>query len=189
MVWLTWLLAGQLALPPGAWAVDLYAAETYRPLASDVKAFRVGDLLTVQVTESASAVTSADTNTARDTSGTAEVLFRGRSREMRGHVGHDFEGNAKTQRAGRLLAQLTVKVVAVQPNGDLEVEGQQELEINDEKQLIRLQGKVRRQDIGENNTVLSSRIADAAIHYAGDGVLTDGQRVGIVTRVLTWLGL
>lgn len=175
--------------PLHAGAVDIYSAESYRALASDVKAHRVGDVLMVQVTESASAVTSADTNTARETSGTAEVLFRGRTREVRGHVAHDFEGNAKTQRAGRLLAQLTVKVVAVHPNGDLQVEGQQELEINDEKQLIRLQGRVRQQDINDGNTVPSSRIADASINYVGDGVLSDGQRVSLITRVLTWLGL
>lgn len=178
-----------MALPLRVGAADLYSPDAYRALASDVKACRVGDLLMVQVTESASAVTSADTNTGRDTSGTAELLFRGLSHEARGHVAHDFEGNAKTQRAGRLLAQITVKVVAVHPNGDLQIEGQQELEINDEKQLIHLLGRVRRQDIGENNAVPSNRIADASINYVGNGVLTDGQRVGIITRVLTWLGL
>jgi flagellar L-ring protein precursor FlgH len=170
-------------------AADLYSPEHYRALASDVKAYQVGDALTVQVTENASAVTSADTNTARDTSGSASLLFRGRTHEATGNISHDFDGNAKTQRAGKLAAQLTVSVVAVLPNGDLQVAGQQVLTINDEKQMIRLEGRVRKQDIGDNNTVLSNRIADAVINYAGDGVLTDGQRVGLITRVLTWLGL
>ena len=40
-----------------------------------------------------------------------------------------------------------------------------------------------------NNSVVSNRIADAKIHYVGDGVLADGQKPGLITRVLTWLGL
>jgi flagellar L-ring protein precursor FlgH len=96
---------------------------------------------------------------------------------------------ARTQRAGRLLAQITVSVVALEPNGDLQIAGEQLLEVNNEKQMIRLEGHVRPQDIGENNAVVSNRIANASIHYVGDGVLAEGQRPGWITRVLTWMGL
>ena len=185
-----WIVGAMWAAAlPCARALDVYSPESYRALASDVKALRVGDVLTVLVTENATAMSSADTSTSREASGGADLLFRGRTREVGGSMSHDFEGNARTQRAGRLLAQLTVTVVAVHPNGDVQVAGKQVLEINDEKQMIGLEGRVRRQDIGDNNSVASSRIADAVIQYAGDGVLSDGQRVGIVTRVLTWLGL
>jgi flagellar L-ring protein precursor FlgH len=188
--WRRWLPALLVCLPLGpALALDIYSQETFRALASDVKAHRLGDVLTVLVTENATAITSADTSTSRESSGGADLLFRGRSREVGGSMSHDFEGNAKTQRAGRLLAQLSVTVVAVHPNGDVQVAGRQLLEINDEQQMISLEGRVRRHDIGDNNSVPSNRIADAVIQYAGDGVLSAGQRVGIVTRVLTWLGL
>ena len=63
------------------------------------------------------------------------------------------------------------------------------LEVQDEQQRIRLEGRVRSQDIGENNSVVSNRIAEARIQYVGDGPLAAGQKVGLITRVLTWLGL
>ncbi|TAK83713.1 MAG: flagellar basal body L-ring protein FlgH [Aquabacterium sp.] len=187
-------LLGLLAAAPLCWpaacaADDLYQPESYRAWASDVKAVRAGDLLTVLVTENASATTSADTTTDRATNASAQISTTSRSRKLEGTESHDFSGRGKTQRAGRLLAQLTVKVTGVLPNGDLLIAGEQQLDINDEKQLIRLEGRVRRQDVGDGNTVASSRIADARINYIGDGVLTDGQRVGLITRVLTWLGL
>ena len=80
-------------------------------------------------------------------------------------------------------------VVGIEPNGDLRIAGDQLLEVNDEKQMISLEGKVRPEDVSENNSVVSNRIADAKIHYVGDGVLADGQKPGLITRVLTWLGL
>lgn len=178
-----------LALPLHADAADLYSPEHYRALASDVKAMRVGDSLTVQVTENASATTTADTSADRETTAAAVIRTRSQAPILEGSEKHDFSGNAKTQRAGKLLAQITVTVTAVQPNGDLQIAGQQLVEINDEKQLIKLEGRVRRQDISDGNTVASSRIADAVIQYVGDGVLTNAQRVGLVTRILTWLGL
>lgn len=176
-----------------AMAADLYTPQNYRALASDVKAYRIGDGLTVLVSEATTAVTSADTSAGRATGVgigfEAQAQGRAHTFDLDGNVKNNFAGNAKTQRAGRLLAQITVTVTEVLPNGDLLVGGDQHLEINDEKQTLRLEGRVRRQDIGEGNTVASNRIADARIRYVGDGVLSEGQRVSLVTRFLTWLGL
>ena len=170
-------------------AADLYQEGQFRALVSDVKAHRAGDSLTVLVLENASAAQTADTNAKRRTDVGIGGVGTSRSAQVSGNVNNDFTGAARTQRAGRLLAQITVTVVAVEDNGDLRVAGEQLVEVNDEQQMIRLEGRVRPQDIGENNTVASNRLADARIHYAGDGVLADGQKPGFITRVLTWLGL
>jgi flagellar L-ring protein precursor FlgH len=69
------------------------------------------------------------------------------------------------------------------------VTGEQLVEINDETQRIRLEGRVRPQDITENNSVLSSRLSDAKISYVGDGVLAERQKPGWLARLLIWLGL
>jgi flagellar L-ring protein FlgH len=181
-----------LAGPP-AGATDLYREEQFRPLVADARARRIGDSITVQVLESSSASASADTNTRRQTdagiSGTWDIGSSKRVGEAKGNISNDFKGGARTQRAGRLLAQLTVTVVGIEPNGDLRIAGEQVLEVNNEEQLIRLEGRVRPQDINESNAVVSSRIADARIQYIGDGVLAEGQRQGWITRVLTWMGL
>jgi flagellar L-ring protein precursor FlgH len=67
------------------------------------------------------------------------------------------------------------------------VSGEQLIKVNDERQEIVLSGRVRPIDIAENNTVVSSRLADARISYVGDGVLGEKQRPGILTRILSWL--
>jgi flagellar L-ring protein FlgH len=181
-----------LAAAP-ALAVDLYQEQQYRPLVADARARHIGDSITVQVLETSSASASADTNTKRQTEagigGTWDIGPSTRTGSAKGNINNDFKGGARTQRAGRLLASLTVTVVGVEPNGDLRIAGEQVLEVNNEEQKIRLEGRVRPQDISENNAVVSSRIADARIQYVGDGVLAEGQRQGWITKALTWLGL
>jgi len=186
------LCAGALCGASAA-AADLYQEATYRSIVADVKAHRLGDSLTVLVMETSSAASTADTNAKRATDVSIHALSDvgrfTRKGEMGANVNNDFSGVARTQRAGKLLAQITVTVVGVEPNGDLRIAGEQLLEVNDEKQMISLEGKVRPEDVSENNSVVSNRIADAKIHYVGDGVLADGQKPGLITRVLTWLGL
>ena len=147
----------------------------------------------MQVLETSSATATADTNTKRQTeagiAGTWDIGPSKRVGEAKGSLNNDFKGGARTQRAGRLLAQLTVTVVGIEANGDLRVAGEQVVEVNNEEQMIRLEGRVRPHDISETNAVVSSRIADARIQYVGDGVLAEGQRQGWITKVLTWMGL
>ncbi|HLF22353.1 MAG TPA: flagellar basal body L-ring protein FlgH, partial [Burkholderiales bacterium] len=82
-----------------------------------------------------------------------------------------------------------VVVQAVEVNGDLRVKGKQDISVNDEVQTLLVEGRVRQQDIGANNTVLSTRLSDAKISYTGDGLLAEKQRPGILTRFLSWLRL
>ena len=67
--------------------------------------------------------------------------------------------------------------------------GQQSLKINGEQQLITLSGVVRPRDVGADNTVLSSRIAEARIQFDGKGFVTDRSKPGWLARLLSYLGL
>ena len=171
-------------------AQSLYDEKTFRPLTSDNKAFRVGDVLTVQVIENAAASANADTGTRRANNISAQL-----SRPKLGGVAvglataGDFDGGGSTARAGKLLAQLSVTVREVFPNGDLRVAGQQLLLINEEQQRIDLEGRVRPQDISDGNVVISSRLADARINYVGQGDLADRQKPAWWRKVVDWLGL
>lgn len=186
------LAAIAIALAP-AYADDgntLYDPHTYRPLVSEDKAYRVGDILTVIVQETASAITAADSRAERKASVAAEV---GSSR-VGTHSGHasagtDSEGGGRTQRSGKLSAQISVRVLEVAENGDLTVHGDQRIIVNGEEQKISLRGIVRPRDIGENNTVLSSRVAQATIEYDGEGFLADKSRPGWISRLLALFGL
>jgi flagellar L-ring protein FlgH len=174
-------------------AADLYREGQHRPLTADSRAFRIGDTLSVLVVETSSATSSADTGSRRNTeaglSGSVQTHTSDQRADINIAAQNNFNGGARTARAGKLLAQIAVTVVGVEPNGDLRIAGDQLLDINDEQQKIRIEGRVRRQDIGENNAVVSNRIADARIYYSGEGVLAEGQRPGVITRVLRWLGL
>lgn len=169
---------------------SLYDERTYQPLAADRKAHRVGDVLTVQVLENATAQANADTGTRRGNQVQAQVdKAKSPPVSVGLSVSGDFDGGGRTARAGRLLAQLSVTVREVLPNGDLRVGGEQVLLINDEQQRIELEGRVRPIDISDGNVVQSSRIADARIHYVGQGELAERQRPAWWRKVFDWLGL
>ncbi len=176
------------AAAPLVHADDLYNEKTYRPLASDKRAHLPGDVLTVLIYESSSAVTSADTSLQRRN----DVTVRA-SADQHGHAAavsanNDFGGGGTVQRQGKLLAQMSVSVVGVASNGDLLVAGEQVLEINSDRQKIRVEGRVRPLDISDANAVLSSRLADAKISYLGDGDLANRQRPGFWSRLFQWVG-
>jgi flagellar L-ring protein precursor FlgH len=170
-------------------AQSLYDERSFRPLTADNKAHRVGDVLTIQVVESAVATANADTGTQRRNSMSVDVQRPSRSALTAGlGVNGDFDGGGSTARAGKLLTQLTVSVREVLPNGDLLITGEQQLLINQERQRIGITGRVRPQDISEANVVLSTRVADADITYAGEGHLADRQKPAWWRQALDLLG-
>lgn len=178
------LLAGVPAM-----AESLYQENSYRPLAGDNKAFRIGDVVTVQVLENSSATTNADTTTRRKNGINADLSLT-RNPTITGgiNVGGDFDGGGRTQRASRLLAQLTVAVTEILPNGDLRIAGEQALLVNGEQQNVKLEGRVRPLDISDGNVVVSSRLSEAKITYVGEGDLSDRQRRSWWRSVVDWLG-
>jgi len=186
------LLALAACLPAhDAAAADLYKPGEHRALTADMRAAAVGDLLTVLVYENSSASSSTDTSADKSAGVRAEINSTNTGRRQGGQLalGDDFAGKGRVQRSGRLSAQLSMRVLEIQSNGDFIVAGQQTIEINGEINEIRISGRIRRADIGENNTVISTRIADARIDYLGEGYISDRARPGLVTKVLTWLGL
>lgn len=168
-------------------ADSLYRENNFRPLVADARAHRVGDNLTVVVTEFASLTTNA--RTATDKEATVGGVLQGTNSTKSGSLGltEDFNGGGRIERSGKLVAQLTVVVQSIEPNGDLRVKGQQDITVNDEVQTLTVEGRVRPQDIGPNNSVLSNRLSDSKIGYTGDGLLAEKQRPGILTRFLSWL--
>lgn len=169
---------------------SLFADGRFQALTADRRGFKVGDLVTVMIYENASASSSADTGASRD-AGVGVTLTRPSrpTSSLSGSTTNDFTGAGRTQRSGRILAQLTVAVKEVLSNQDLILVGEQQLDINGERQMIRLEGRVRPKDINELNTVPSSRVAEAKITFMGDGVVGERQRPGWWQQFLTLFGL
>ncbi len=188
-------------LPPPKTVGSLWQEENGRAyLYEDLRAMRVGDILTIKIQESHRGSKSADTSAERDstvenslTGNTiglpALVLnkFQANSLGVDASAQNKFSGKGATNRADSLTGTMSAHVTQVMPNGDLRIEGRREVTVNSEKQTLKISGVVRRVDVDTKNQVLSTAIADARIEYTGLGVVDDVQRPGWFTRVLDWV--
>jgi len=168
-------------------------------LFTDNRARWVGDLVTVKVVETHLAVNQAKTETSRDSGldarvnsilgaplhlGLDKVWPGGFKPEVSASTKMDFQGEGTTSRSTKILTTITCRVVQVLPNGNLLIEGHREVKLNREREYITLRGIVRPEDIGPDNSVLSTAVSDAVIEYSGRGVVSDKQGPGLVTRLL-----
>ena len=177
-------------LTADASATSLYNEAMFRPLTADNKAFRIGDVLTVQVFENSSATATADTGTHRKNNLNAELTHGSRRAAQTGIVaGGEFEGGGRTQRANRILITLSVSVTEVLGNGDLRIAGEQRLLVNQEQQKVTLEGRVRPQDVSDGNVIHSTRLADARITYLGEGEVSQRQQRAWWRKLLDWAGI
>lgn len=184
------VLVALLAFPiASASAENLFPHDDFAALASDRHAARPGDVLTILIYENSVAANSAQNGSGKQTRIEGDISAGSALSESAAlGFGGRFNGSGQTGRAGKMVAQISVAVESVLANGDLVVAGGQALKINGERTHIRLRGRVRRADIW-NNSVLSTRIADAAIDYDGSGFVSRSAKPGIVTRLFNWLGL
>jgi flagellar L-ring protein precursor FlgH len=164
-----------------------------RSLFTDHKAHNVGDLLTVMIVESSSASNKAKTTTEKSTEastdGTAGLgpldfipLW-----DASGNDGIKYDGKGQTEKSGSLRAKMTVSVVEIMPNGDLAIEGSRVVKVDNDEETLFLSGTVRSRDVAEDNTVYSYQIANAQISSKGKGTVTNGNRPGFITRILSWI--
>jgi len=156
----------------------------------DQVALNVGDILTVLLEENTSSSKSADTSYDKDD----EVAFNEATILGNAIAGHGlslltdpsferaFDGKASSDQSNSLRGSISVTVFEVLPNGILRVKGEKWLQLNQGDEYIRLTGLVRPQDIGTDNTIPSSKIADARIAYGGTGEFDNVNRQGWLTR-------
>lgn len=160
-------------------------------LFNDLKAGRVGDVVTVRIVENSKGNKNASTKTEKDSSVSASIsaLLGIPSNTLANTtVGAEssekHDGSGSTSRSSQLTAVIAAKVIDVLPNGNLFIDGKREVVVNNETQILSLNGIIRPEDIGPNNTILSTYIADAKITYTGSGVVGDKQRVGWLVRLI-----
>jgi len=168
-------------------------------LYTDKKAKRTDDVITVLILENAKAGSDSKTNTdkTQDASIAIDplgVAFNGGPANdytpkigFGGKVGQKYAGAGNTSRQGDVKATLSARIVAVYDNGNLLIEGNKEVEVNSEKEILRVSGIVRPEDIGSDNTILSEKIADARIQYSGTGDLHQASRPGLLARFFNWI--
>ena len=171
---------------------SLYNASTSMQYFADVKARRVGDVITVILREKTDASKKADTNTDKNSEITIPnpTIFGRDNITIGGYPifsnqldsGIDFEGKGDSSQSNSLTGDIAVTVTAVYPNGNMLVRGEKVLTLNQGSEVIRISGIVRPVDVTPRNTVLSTQIADAQITYSGTGVVAQSNQAGWLTR-------
>ncbi len=160
-------------------------------LFEDNKAFRIGDLLSITLSESTNASKSAATNTSKDDDVTTGAgLIMGRIPSAAGAevfsnaltAERAFAGSGDSAQSNSLTGEISVMVTEILPNGNLIVHGEKILGLNQGSEFIRISGIVRAQDVSANNIVLSGKLANARIFYGGGGTVAEANTQGWMSR-------
>ncbi|WP_207308715.1 flagellar basal body L-ring protein FlgH [Marinobacter caseinilyticus] len=165
---------------------SIYQSSRNYNLYGDTIALNVGDVLMVTLQESTQASKNAGSSITKDN----DISFSDGS--ILGRTGlnlgtdlsleRDFEGQAEADQSNSLAGSITVTVTEVLPNGVLRIRGEKWLSLTTGDEYIRLTGMVRPEDITPNNTIASTRIADARISYGGTGDFDQANQMGWLAR-------
>ncbi len=168
----------------------------------DMRARRVGDLLTVKLVEKTTGSKAADTELKKNSStqlNNATVLGVQPTKSAPGFIpfvpdgsnfttetnmtsAHSFKGEGDASQSNMLQGEITVSVIEVLPNGNMKVRGEKRIGINKGNEYIKVSGIVRPQDVDTSNTVLSTKIADPTLVYVGDGPMSETNSIGWLAR-------
>jgi len=162
-------------------------ARGYTPLTSGARAGAVGDILTIALVERTQATKAAGQTTARDgsfglTPPTTGPLALFSPSDLKLGGGQSFKGQGQAAQSNALSGELSVTVAEVYPNGTMLVRGEKRMTLNRGEEQVQLSGIVRLADIGPDNRVASTRVADARITYAGTGEVARASRQGWLSR-------
>jgi len=199
------------AEPAGPAEGSLFSADQETNLFVDFRARRIGDVVTILISENLKGAKTVKTQTERKSdmnvglSGILGLEWEKRlsprytnsppgatvdaTQAIGGSTSDKFDGSGKTSRDASLTGTVSARVLHVLPGGNLFIEGSRELRINNETQYLILSGVIRPKDLSPDNTISSTRIADARIEYTGGGVLSEKQSPAWFARILGLLAL
>lgn len=169
----------------------LFNVSMVNSLYSDVKARRIGDIITVNLRENTNATKSANTTTTRESAvelnpivglGGQPVNVGNQSVQLGVDSSNEFTGDAQANQSNSLNGNISVTVIEVLPNQNLVIRGEKWLTLNNGDEYIRLTGIIRAADISPTNEVDSTKIANARIQYSGTGTFATAQQQGWLSR-------
>jgi len=179
---------------------SIYQRSYNNPLFEDIKAKRVGDIVTIVLDEQTDASKSASTSTDKTNSidianptvlgspvsfGTKGGMpLAGRDLDLSASVDSSktFEGSGDSTQSNALSGSVTATVVEILPNGYLRIQGEKTISINQGDEFVRITGIIRPMDIRTDNSVLSTQVANAKIAYGGNGVVANSNEMGWLAR-------
>ncbi len=172
--------------PTGSIYMDAEAASLY----SDIRAHKVGDIITINLTEATQARKSATSEISKANSNSVDPIFgggqnitlKGNPLDFRYNDAFDTSRESDANQSNSLQGSISANVMKVLSNGHLIVRGEKWISINNGEEFIRVTGIVRSEDIRPDNTIDSTRIANARIQYSGTGTFADSQKVGWLNK-------
>jgi flagellar L-ring protein precursor FlgH len=152
-------------------------------LSADYKAATIGDLITIVVVQDVKTSNTGNVSTGRTFSASSgvdslpgKIKVGGAANLLGLHSAETLAGKGQASSTLSVTTTLAGRVVAVLPSGNLVVQAERMINMNNEKQTIVMRGVVRRGDIGPNNTVASNTVSDLELEIKGKGVISDGVR-------------
>lgn len=175
---------------------SIYQSGFDNNLYGDRKAFRVGDIITITLNEKTQASKKANSDISKDSKTklgltsmfggglTTDNPVGGGDLSLSAEYGgsRDAKGDSQAGQSNSLTGSVTVTVAEVMPNGILSVRGEKWMTLNTGNELVRIAGLIRADDIATDNTVSSTRVADARITYSGTGAFADASQPGWFDR-------
>lgn len=166
--------------PGSLWAPSSHLMD----LGSDVRASHVDDLVTVVVSETASAVAQGTTKTQRQSTLNSSISAVAGPTKATGALANlaglntqsQLNGQGTTSRSTQITTTISTRVAGVLPNGYLVIEGTKSVNVNSEQQIVKLRGVVRPTDLTVGNTISSTQVAEMELTINGKGVVSDSVR-------------
>jgi flagellar L-ring protein precursor FlgH len=183
-------IAANMSVPQrteGSLYQDAYGISLF----DDRKAHFIGDVITVTLSErtvsrKSSGVAVKKNSTTNFDAGTLlgneAPSYKGLGFETSIAQDRTFDGNSDADQSNSLQGNITVTVAEILPNGNLVVRGEKWITLNRGDEFIRISGIIRPEDISPDNTIISTRLANAKISYSGTGELAEAQQVGWMSR-------
>ena len=178
-------------LPPPPADGSIFRASYTKPLFEDRRPRQIGDILTVVLDEKVSASKSSAANASRNGSveftptqipEVLQSLLEGQGTDLSG--ANTFKGSGGANASNNFVGTITVTVMDVMPNGNLQVAGEKRIGINQGVEYILFSGVVNPRMISADSTVASTQVANVRLEYYGDGYIDEAQNMGWFQRLL-----
>ena len=178
---------------PGVFSDSLWDETSASPYTTS-KAFKVGDIVTVLIIESTSAIQKAGTDT--NVSDSLSASFDHTIEKLKPTIDssnmaaasaqNKYKGIGATTRSSSVQAKVAAVVTRVLQNGNLLIKGEHRVAVNTERQVITISGMVRPKDVSLDNTVYSYQVANASVSVKGTGTVQEAEEPGWFTKMVNW---
>ncbi|MFW5985970.1 MAG: flagellar basal body L-ring protein FlgH [Halanaerobiales bacterium] len=180
------LLTIVIAIPAAANSLwDEKAAEIYK---NEKMQFELGDVITVLIEEESDAVQNSGTSSGQDSStDAAPGGILGFIANLGLEYSDEDSSEGEIEQSGEIEADITTQIIEKYDNGNFKIEGKKNIKVNNEEQTIIVSGIIRPDDINEDNTISSKKLADSFIEFEGKGTVREKQRPNLFQRILNWI--